>query len=70
MSEFDSVQAETSDRELVLTRILDAPRKLVCKVWTTPKHVAQLRARRILRILNVKSILESAENTDPRCVLH
>jgi len=28
-------------RELVITRILDAPRDLVFKVWTDPKHVAQ-----------------------------
>ncbi|RHX94197.1 hypothetical protein DLM76_08835 [Leptospira yasudae] len=41
MSAFDSVLVETSDRELVLTRIFDAPRKLVYKVWTQPKHVAQ-----------------------------
>jgi uncharacterized protein YndB with AHSA1/START domain len=31
---------DTSDRELVLTRTLDAPRELVWKVWTDPKHVA------------------------------
>ncbi|MBW0435646.1 SRPBCC domain-containing protein [Leptospira yasudae] len=41
MSAFDSVLVETPDRELVLTRIFDAPRKLVYKVWTQPKHVAQ-----------------------------
>jgi uncharacterized protein YndB with AHSA1/START domain len=28
-------------RELVITRIFDAPRELVFKVWTDPKHVAQ-----------------------------
>jgi uncharacterized protein YndB with AHSA1/START domain len=28
-------------RELVITRIFDAPRDLVFKVWTDPKHVAQ-----------------------------
>jgi uncharacterized protein YndB with AHSA1/START domain len=27
--------------ELVLTRTLDAPRKLVFKAWTDPKHLAQ-----------------------------
>ncbi len=27
--------------ELVLTRIFDAPRELVFKVWTDPKHLAQ-----------------------------
>ena len=28
-------------RELVLTRIIDAPRELVFKAWTDPKHLAQ-----------------------------
>jgi uncharacterized protein YndB with AHSA1/START domain len=30
-----------ADRELVITRIFDAPRELVFKAWTDPKHVAQ-----------------------------
>lgn len=29
------------DRELVLTRVFNAPRTLVYKAWTEPKHVAQ-----------------------------
>lgn len=29
----------TSDREIVITRILNAPRELVFEVWTNPKHV-------------------------------
>lgn len=33
--------AEPARRELVLTRVFDAPRSLVFKVWTDPKHVAQ-----------------------------
>jgi uncharacterized protein YndB with AHSA1/START domain len=39
--------AKTSDamtateRELVITRVFDAPRELVFKAWTDPKHVAQ-----------------------------
>ena len=28
-------------RELVITRVLDAPRELVFKLWTDPKHVAR-----------------------------
>src|ERR1700677_4936537 len=28
-------------RELTLTRILDAPRELVFKLWTEPRHLAQ-----------------------------
>jgi uncharacterized protein YndB with AHSA1/START domain len=30
-----------SEREIVITRVFDAPRSLVFKAWTDPKHVAQ-----------------------------
>lgn len=30
----------TADREIVATRVFDAPRELVFKMWTDPKHVA------------------------------
>src|SRR5258706_12536384 len=30
-----------AERELTITRIFDAPRELVFKVWTDPKHLAQ-----------------------------
>src|SRR5205823_4423654 len=36
-----SSQPGAPKRELVLTRILDAPRELVFKAWTDPKHLAQ-----------------------------
>jgi len=29
----------TADRELVITRLLNAPRELVWKAWTDPKHL-------------------------------
>jgi uncharacterized protein YndB with AHSA1/START domain len=32
---------ESYPRELVLKRVLDAPRELVWKVWTDPAHLAQ-----------------------------
>jgi uncharacterized protein YndB with AHSA1/START domain len=32
---------DTADREIVTTRIFDAPRELVWKAWTDPKRVAQ-----------------------------
>jgi len=32
--------SDTSDRELVAVRFFDAPRDLVWKVWTEPKHIA------------------------------
>ena len=32
---------DTSDREIVLSRVFDAPRELVFEVWTQAEHVAQ-----------------------------
>lgn len=32
-------QSITSDRELVISRLLNAPRELVWKVWTNPEHI-------------------------------
>jgi len=37
----DNGAADTSDREIGTTRLLDAPRELVWKAWTDPTHVAQ-----------------------------
>ena len=34
-------EAGTADREIATTRIFAAPRSLVWKAWTDPKHVAQ-----------------------------
>lgn len=31
----------TADREIVSTRVMNAPRELVFKAWTDPKHLAQ-----------------------------
>src|SRR3569623_737710 len=31
----------TKDRELLLTRVLDAPVELVWEVWASPEHIAQ-----------------------------
>jgi len=31
----------TADRELSITRVLNAPRELVWEVWTDPEHIAQ-----------------------------
>jgi uncharacterized protein YndB with AHSA1/START domain len=33
--------AATVDRELVVTRVIDAPRVLVFKAWTEPEHIAR-----------------------------
>ena len=34
-------QAPTADREIVLSRLLDAPRELVFAAWTNPKQIVQ-----------------------------
>jgi uncharacterized protein YndB with AHSA1/START domain len=31
----------TTDREIVATRVFDAPRELMFKMWTEPEHIAQ-----------------------------
>ena len=36
-----SASTKQAEREIVLTRVFDAPRSLVFKAWTDPKHVAQ-----------------------------
>ncbi|MFZ0820220.1 MAG: SRPBCC family protein [Candidatus Acidiferrales bacterium] len=36
-----SSAAQPGPREIVITRIFDAPRDLVFEAWTNPKHVAQ-----------------------------
>src|ERR1700735_2545308 len=33
--------ADTAGREIVVTRVFDAPRALVFKLWTDPKHLAR-----------------------------
>ena len=41
MAARSSTVAALAERELVITRIFDAPRELVFKAWTDPKHLAQ-----------------------------
>jgi uncharacterized protein YndB with AHSA1/START domain len=36
-----SAVAATSDREIVLTRVFDAPREVVWKAWTDPQHIVK-----------------------------
>jgi uncharacterized protein YndB with AHSA1/START domain len=36
-----SAAAHAMEREFVITRVFDAPRELVFKAWTEPKHMAQ-----------------------------
>jgi uncharacterized protein YndB with AHSA1/START domain len=37
----DASSSATVERELVITRIIDAPRSLVFKAWTQPEHIAR-----------------------------
>ena len=39
-SKAESSSTNTADREIVITRVFDAPRELVFKAWTDPNHVA------------------------------
>src|SRR4029079_12281399 len=41
MSDTNLRRGDTSDREMVISRVVDAPRELVWKVWTEPQNVAQ-----------------------------
>jgi uncharacterized protein YndB with AHSA1/START domain len=41
MSDIKSGTSGTSAREIVLSRVVDAPRELVWKVWTEPEHVSK-----------------------------
>jgi len=41
MNEDASNATSTASREIVMERVLDAPRELVFKVWTEPEHVAK-----------------------------
>ncbi len=40
-----------SDREIVLTRVFNAPRRLVFEAWTRPEHVRQWYGCRIMTLL-------------------
>lgn len=41
MNEKNNQATTTADREIVITRVVDAPRELVWEAWTNPKHVVQ-----------------------------
>lgn len=41
MTEKNNFNEDTSDREIIFTRIFDAPRELVFEAWTDPKHLMQ-----------------------------
>ncbi len=36
-----SVAAKVGEREIVATRVFDAPREIVFELWTDPKHIAR-----------------------------
>src|ERR1700748_902608 len=35
-----NAKSNTQDRELIISRLLDAPVELVWEVWTSPEHIA------------------------------
>ena len=41
MSKKTKTETTKSDREIVITRVLNAPRELVFQTWTDPKHIAE-----------------------------
>lgn len=41
VAQASSTTAQPDERTIVITRVFDAPRELVFKVWTDPRHVAQ-----------------------------
>ena len=41
MEQTNVISNDTSNRELSVSRLLNAPRELVWKVWTEPEHIAK-----------------------------
>ena len=41
MNKRNSVATSTADREIIATRVFDAPRELVFKAWTHPEHIGE-----------------------------
>ena len=41
MAQTTRVADSAEERELVITRVFDAPRNLVFKAWTQPEHLAR-----------------------------
>lgn len=41
MTQPDTSKENKAGREIVLTRLLNAPRDLVFQVWTEPEHILQ-----------------------------
>ncbi len=46
MTAIETQATATTDREVVISRVFDAPRELVFKAWTDPEHLAQWYAPR------------------------
>lgn len=45
----EGLRPTSGQREIVITRVFNAPRELVFKAWTDPKHVAQWWGRKASR---------------------
>jgi uncharacterized protein YndB with AHSA1/START domain len=50
-----NVEIQTAERTLILTRVFDAPRALVFKVWSDPQHLAKWWGPRGFTVLSCKA---------------
>jgi uncharacterized protein YndB with AHSA1/START domain len=41
MAAENKITPDTSDREIVITRLINAPRELVFQAWTDPQHIGE-----------------------------
>ena len=56
-----------SDLEVILTRVFDAPRKLVVEAWTRPEHLVHWYGPRGYRLPFAKSTSVPAARGAPSC---
>lgn len=59
----------TSDSEIVTTRVLNFPQKLVFKAWSDPEHLQNWWGQKVLLILFRSLTFAKAENGDSSCMV-
>lgn len=62
-----SAGVQDMEREFVITRVFDAPRELVFKAWTEPKHMAQWWGPRVVENLVGEMDVRSGGPTASSC---
>lgn len=55
MAASSEVATDRTERELLITRVFDAPRALVFKVWTAPEHLARWWGPRGFELLSYEA---------------